>query len=375
MDISFARSSRSTLGIEWEVVVVDSTTFEQVPAADVVLERVADPVEGPIRAEYFNSMIEIVTGVHATVGEAVGELRKRRDYILEILEPRGLTLMGAGTHPFTDPSSHTVRDKEQYLRVIERNGWWGKRMAVNGLHVHTGVEDRDKALALVYGLARFAPYFIAMSAASPFWEGQDTDFASQRTMVFQQLPTNGLPYQMETWDKLEAFASQLEHVGMITNPSEIRWDVRPSQWGTVENRMMDSVPTLLEIGAIAAFNQCLVERMSRAVDADEPIDRLPFWFMRENKWRAARYGVDADIITPRQDLPSIGIKEGISHWIEELAPIADQLGCSEPLENFSKLAHEGPSYQRQRRVAAAHDQDLRAVASSLIEELRSGAPM
>ncbi|NHB85910.1 hypothetical protein G7085_18900 [Tessaracoccus sp. HDW20] len=200
--------------------------------------------------------------------------------------------------------------------------------------------------------------------------GEDTQFASQRTMMFQQLPTNGLPYHMGDWEELERFASQLEGVGMIQNPSEIRWDVRPSTWGTVENRIMDSVPSLMEVGALSAFSQCLVERMSLALETGEPIDRLPYWFLRENKWRAARYGLAADVITPRPEEYLIHVHDGILRWVEELRDTADRLGCAAELEDVRQLVLRGPSYLRQRRTGDAVEATRR-----LVEELRTGTPI
>lgn len=374
MKISFGQSKQSTLGIEWELAIVDATTYEQVPGARLLLDRVDDPVDGPIRGEYLQSMVEFVTGVHTSVHSAVAELRQRLEWALNILEPRGLTLLGAGAHPFGDPASQLPYEKPQYRRVTERNGWWGNQMAINGLHIHVGIDKKDKALPIVYGLARFTPYFIALSASSPFWIGQDSKFASQRTMIFQQLPTNGLPHHMADWKELETYASQLEGVGMIQNPSEIRWDVRPSQWGTVENRIMDSVPTLMEVGALAALSQTLVERMSQVLAKGETLDRLPYWFMRENKWRAARYGLAADVISVRKDDYIIHASDGISYWLDKLGYIADGLGCQEQFEHVRELVAKGPSYLRQRRVAAATGGDMRAVTRSIVEELRAGTP-
>ena len=373
MRIKFGQSRQSTIGIEWELAVVDASTLEQVPAADTLLSTVEDPVDGPIRTEYLTSMIEIVSSVHETVPGAVKEMTEHLERALSVLEPHGLTLLGAGAHPFGDPKDQLPRSKPQYRRVSERNAWWGSQMAINGLHIHTGIDNREKALPIVSGLARFAPYFIALSASSPYWIGEDTKFASQRTMIFQQLPTNGLPYYMEDWAELERYASQLEGVGLIQNPSEIRWDVRPSEWGTVENRLMDSVPTVMEVGALAAFSQCLVERMSRALAVGEPIERLPYWFMRENKWRAARYGLSADVITPRKDECLIHVSDGILRWLDELEPIADELGCAANLGHVRDLVLRGPSYLRQRRVAAAGGDPV-AVTRSLVDELVAGAP-
>lgn len=373
MRVKFAQSRQSTLGIEWELAVIDARTMEQVPEAHVLLDGLSDPVNGPIRREYFTSMIELVTGVHDTVPSAVAELRSLLDQALSVLEPRGLTLLGAGTHPFGDPALQRPYDKPQYRRVTERNGWWGQQLAINGLHIHTGVDDREKALPIVYGLARFTPYFIALSASSPLWRNVDTRFASQRTMLFQQLPTNGLPYHMADWAELESYASQLEGVGMIQNPSEIRWDVRPSQWGTVENRTMDSVPTLMEVGALAAFSQCLAQKMSEVLEEGGSIDRLPYWFMRENKWRAARYGLAADVITPRKDDYLIHAYDGILRWVEDLRSVAERLGCAAELQHVADVVTHGPSYLRQRRLLTA-GHDPVAVTRALADELRSGVP-
>ncbi|MBB1510244.1 YbdK family carboxylate-amine ligase [Tessaracoccus sp. MC1756] len=374
MKIKFGQSKQSTIGIEWELAIVDSTTYEQVPGAPLLLEKVDDPVDGPIRGEYLQSMVEFVTGVHPTVASAVAEMEHLRDWALSVLEPRGMTLLGAGAHPFGNPADQRPYEKPQYRRVTDRNGWWGQQMAINGLHIHVGIDKKDKALPIVYGLSRFTPYFIALSASSPFWQGEDTKFASQRTMVFQQLPTNGLPYHMADWKELETFASQLEGAGMIQNPSEIRWDVRPSQWGTVENRIMDSVPTLMEIGALAALSQTLVERMSRILASGEVLDRLPHWFMRENKWRAARYGLSADIISVRKDEHIIHATDGILYWLDKLGPVAEDLGCHAQFEHVRELVEKGPGYLRQRRVAAATDGDMRAVTRSIVDELRAGKP-
>lgn len=373
MDIQFGRSAQSTVGIEWEMAIVDAATLEQVPGAVHVLEHVDDPDDGPIRGEYFDSMIELVSGVHHRVGDAQREMEELLQRVLGWLAPHGLTVLPMGAHPFGDPELQQPRPKAQYQRVAERNGWWGRQMAVNGLHVHVGVDDADKAMLLVMGIARLSCYFIALTASSPLWRGGDTLFASQRTMLFQQLSTNGPPYRMAGWDGYVDYAQQLIDYGMITNPSEIRWDVRPSHWGTVENRLMDSVPTVWELGAIAALSQCVAERLSRAVETGEPIWKLPHWIMRENKWRAARYGLDAEVMTPRPHQRSVQMRDGLAHWLEEVAPIADELGCADELARVNELAERGPSYARQCRVWEA-TADANAVAAQVCDEALRGRP-
>lgn len=374
MKIDFKASRRATLGVEWELSVVDLATLDVVPEADRVLNGVADPVNGPIRTEYLQTMIELVSGVHDTVGGVVDEMQRLVHHTIETLEPHGLAVMAMGAHPYSDPARQQPVKKAQYRRVRERNGWWGTQMAINGVHIHAGIDDRAKALPITYGLARFIPYFIALSASSPFWMGTDTDFASQRTMMFQQLPTNGLPYHMATWQEFERYATELEGVGMIHSPAEIRWDVRPSTFGTVENRAMDCVPTVYEIGALTALTQCLVEWMSRELEAGREIQRLPHWFMRENKWRAARYGLGAEVITPRPHEHTLALREGLLHWLVKLEPVADDLGCRDQLADCAELVHRGPSYVRQRRVAKATDGDLGAVLRATISETMGGRP-
>ncbi len=375
MDIHFGHSNQSSVGIEWEMAIVDRDTLEQVPGAVHVLERVADPEGGPIRGEYFDSMLELVSGVHERVHDAQAELEGLLAQVIDWLEPHGLTVLAMGAHPFGDPMLQRPRAKPQYGRVAERNGWWGRQMAVNGLHVHVGVDDADKAIQLTMGVARLSCYFIALSAASPLWLGMDTQFASQRTMLFQQLSTNGPPHRLSDWRAYVEHVEQLADYGMIRSASELRWDVRPSACGTVENRLMDAMPTGWEVGAIAALSQCVAERLSRAVEADEPIWQLPHWIMRENKWRAARYGLDAEVMVPRLAARhAIPMREGLAHWLAELAPIADELGCADELARIPELAAGGPSHVRQRRVWEATG-DARAVAASVVAETLRGTPL
>lgn len=373
MRVAFGESARSTVGIEWEMAIVAKDTMRQAPGARVVLPRVDDPEEGPIRGEYLETMIELVSRPHEKVRDAEAEMRSLLERTLGMLEPEGLTVLPMGAHPFDDPEAQPLRDKTSYARVAQRNAWWGRQMTINGVHVHVGVESREKALPIVRGLARLSCYFIALTASSPLWRGEETGFASQRTMLFQQLATNGPPYEMSDWDAYERYAAELEEVGIVESPGEIRWDVRPSRWGTVENRLMDSVPTAWELGAMAAFAQCTVERYSRALDVGEPIWALPHWLLRENKWRAARYGLAAEVMTPRPEHRIIGMRDGIAAWLEELYPIAEELECDEELARIAELAEHGPSYVRQARVWEATG-DSAEVARSVADEALAGRP-
>lgn len=374
MRISFDASAQSSLGVEWELAVIDTATLEQVPGAHLVLAEVDDPTGGPVRGEFLDSMLELVTGVHGSVADAVAELGSLHHRVSMNLERHGLAPLGVGTHPFGDPAQQAFVHKAQYRRVQERNGWWGRQLAINGLHIHAGLSHRDKAMPVTRGLAQHVPHFIALTASSPFWHGVDTGFASQRTMLFQQLPTNGLPWDFEDWNQFESYATQLEGVGLIHSPAEIRWDVRPTPFGTVENRLMDSVPTLFEVGAVTALAQCLVESLSQRLEAGKTIAALPPWFLKENKWRAARYGLEAELITGRPDQHTVLLRDDMHRLVDELEPVAAQLGCQQQLHDVADLVDGGPSYARQRRVATTHGGDARQVMAALLRESSHGVP-
>ncbi|PID98464.1 MAG: glutamate--cysteine ligase [Actinomycetales bacterium] len=376
MRITFAASEKSSVGIEWEVGLVDENSLEFVPAAPEILSKVEDPHDGPIRQEFFANMVELVTGVHRQIAPAIADLRRSLQQASEFAADVGVSIVASGSHPFSNSGEQNHYKDPRYLKIADRLGYWAKHLTICGTHIHIGIDHQDKALPITYGIARFIPYFIALSASSPYWNGEETKYASHRTMLFQQLPTNGLPYPLDSWAEYEQYAAQLKKVQMIASAKDIRWDVRPSPgWGTVENRVMDSMPTLREVAAVAALSQCLIEFMSRELDRGTVITRLPVWFMKENKWRAARYGLETDVITPLPHQPIRPLTEGLLEWIERLEPVAEELGCYEELVFCRKLVDHGPSYLRQRRVADENNGDLKAVTQSLADEMKNESPL
>jgi carboxylate-amine ligase len=168
--------------------------------------------------------------------------------------------------------------------------------------------------------------------------------------------------------------ADLTHIGVIEEQSELRWDIRPSvKWGTIEVRAFDGIPTTHEIGAVAALTQCLVEHLSRELDAGRDVPKMQPWFVRENKWRAARYGMDAIIIRNAAGDERL-VAEDLDRLLPALAPVAESLGCAAELEQCRDVVARGASYQRQLRVAEASGGSLKAVVASLVRELREGRP-
>jgi len=373
--IDFAKSERSTLGIEWELALVDHASGELAPAAPEILGAVElpDGLDNPhITAELLTNTVEIVTGVHRTVADGVADLMRTIDAVREVADPMGVELMCAGTHPFSQWFMQQVTNKERYQTLIDRTQWWGRQMMIWGVHVHVGIEDRDKIMPITNGLLKWLPHFQALSASSPFFAGEATGYASSRAMLFQQLPTAGLPPQFGAWANYEAMVDDMLHVGVIDHYNELRWDIRPSaRWGTLEMRVSDGLATTQEVGAIAALTQCLVEELSTALDRGEEIATMPAWFVRENKWRAARYGLDAIVIQDAagNELP---VRDDLRDMVVRLEPIAARLGCLDELAGITVILEKGASYQRQLRVAERAGGSLKAVVASLVKELRDG---
>ncbi|MBO0982244.1 glutamate--cysteine ligase [Rathayibacter sp. ZW T2_19] len=375
MEISFAQSDRSTLGIEWEVAIVDRQTGDLANVADVVLEALRGEDGEPharITGELLRNTVELVSGVHTRVGDAVADLQDQLRQVREITDPMGLDLVCSGTHPFAQWYDQSITDKERYHRLIDRTQWWGRNMMIWGIHVHVGIEDRDKVLAILNSLLDYYPHLQALSASSPFWGGVDTGYASNRALMFQQLPTAGLPPQFGAWANYEEYVDDMMRTGVIDDHTEVRWDIRPSpQWGTLEMRACDGLSSAEEIGAVAALIQCLVEHLSTRLDDGEDLPTMQPWYVRENKWRAARYGLDAEIILDSAGAERL-VTDDIRDLLVTLAPVAERLDCAKELADVELILVAGASYQRQLRVAAAHDGDLRAVVRALAGELRDG---
>ena len=241
MKIPFAASERSTVGIEWELALVDTDSGDLRQVAQTVLDAVAPPGGGEhptIKQELLLNTVEIVSGVCRTVREAGNDLEASIEVLREVTDPLRVELMCAGTHPFARWTNQKVTDKQRYATLIDRTQWWGRQMLIYGVHVHVGIESRAKVLPILKAVLAHYPHLQALSASSPFWGGRDTAYASNRALMFQQLPTACLQFQFDRWSDFEAYAADMLHTGVIDDISEIRWDLRPSpRLGTLEMRI------------------------------------------------------------------------------------------------------------------------------------------
>jgi len=371
MTIEWNPSPGPTLGVEWEVQLIDlRTRLLRQDAATVLagLPGLQESGEHPkMRHELMQSTVEVVTGICGTVAEAKADLAVTMKELQRTAEPHGIVLAAAGTHPMSDWRDAKMAPVQRYSELIEQLQWPGRRLQTMATHVHVGLRDETRAMPIINALAVYIPHFLALTASSPFWCGADTGLASTRSVVFGALPNTGPPPGLPDWQSFEEYMDTQLRAGTIRTIKEVWWDVRPHpDFGTVEIRIADAVPTFREIGMVAALAQCLVQLFDSQLDRGYRLPVRPTWVVRDNKWRATRYGLDAIVITDDAGATA-PLRDEIFELLRDLEPIAWRLGCAEELAVASEVLACGASYERQR-AAHAGDGDLTSVVDALVSE-------
>ncbi|MGE5290461.1 MAG: glutamate--cysteine ligase [Micromonosporaceae bacterium] len=371
MVIAWNASRGATLGIEWELQLIDAQTrLLRQDAREVLasLPGVTESGEHPkIRYELMQSTLEIVTGVCSTVREAKADLSGTIGELQRITDARGTMLACAGTHPVSDWRDARMAPIQRYAELVEQMQWLVRRIQTFGVHVHVGLRDGGKAIPIVNALAAYLPHFLALTASSPYWCGLDTGLASSRSVVFGALPTAGPPHQLAEWSEFEDYMDTLVRAGTIRSIKEVWWDIRPHpDFGTVEIRMFDGLPTLREIGMVAALSQCLVQLFDSQLDRGYRLPNPAAWVVRDNKWRATRYGLDAIVITDDNG-STAPLRDELYELVRQLDPIAERMGCAEELGVVSEVLDDGASYERQRAIIE-NGGELTDVVDALITE-------
>lgn len=376
MSMPFAHSPRSSVGIEWELQLIDSDSLDLRQCAEAVLAEIHGP-EGAhpsIHHELLLNTVEVVSAPAPTVPEAVEDIESSITDLRPIMAALRLELATAGTHPFANPLYQRVTNKERYAKLVDRTRYWGQQMLLFGMHVHVGIEEPSKVIPILNALMTRHAHLQALSSSSPFWSNRDTGYASNRAMMFQQLPTAGIPHQFDDWEGLESYTADMLRTGVIDDFSEVRWDIRPSpKLGTIEVRTCDAPTNVTELKALAALTHCLVEHYSTELDEGRALPRLPQWFVAENKWRSARYGMDAILILDAEGNEEL-VSVTVAHMLERLEPVARRLGCAEELRMVEVILEKGASYQRQHRAYLEGGRSMEAVVRQLVTEMKLGRP-
>ena len=371
MAIAWTPSSGPTLGIEWEVQLIDAQTRLLRQDASLVLaglRGLQESGEHPkMRHELMQSTVEVVTGICGTVAEAKADLAMTIKELQRTAEQHGIVLAAAGTHPLSDWRDAKMAPSQRYSELVEQLQWPARRLQTMATHVHIGLRDADRAMPIINALAAYLPHLLALTASSPYWSGIDTGLASCRSIVFGSLPNTGPPPGLPDWKSFEDYMGTQLRAGTIRTIKEVWWDVRPHpDFGTIETRIADAVPTLREIGMLAAMVQCLVQLFDTQLDRGYQLPSRPSWVLRDNKWRATRYGLDAVVITDDSGATA-PLRDEVFELLRDLEPVAWRLGCVEELAVASEVLEYGASSERQRAAHAA-DADLTSVVDALVTE-------
>ncbi len=361
----FASNPRPTLGVEIELNLVDSQTMALRSAATQILAEIPANLEGAVKPELFQCYIEINSKICQNVAEAERDLGEKTKVVAEIARRHGVTLFWSGTHPFSPWQAQDVTPAERYIDIIDLLQETARRIITFGLHVHVGVDTGDKAIMICDRILQHLPTLLALSANSPFWQGRNTGLHSQRSKIMETLPTAGLPPLMRNWSEYAWLLNNLVDTGFIKTIRELWWDVRPHHnFGTVEVRICDMPPCLDQVLAITALIQCLVHDLSQEIDEGTyQFDCHPF-LIRQNKWRAARYGMDARLVDSGSHKP-VPARDVVHRLVERLHDRAQELDCANYLEKLHEMADQPTGSVMQLQVFRETD-DLAEVVRRMI---------
>jgi carboxylate-amine ligase len=369
LDHRFGSSDPFTLGVEEEYMLLDPESFDLVQHIETVLDAVqGDELADRINAELMQSVLEIATPVCRTPDDVMRELATLRRYVRDVAGGEGLRVGSAGTHPFSLFERQRITAKDRYHALIDQLQYVARRELIFGMHIHVAVDSADKAIQVVNGLLPHLAPLLALSASSPFWRGEATGLASSRQIVFSAFPRSGPPPRFRDYEDYAAVVGQLERTGCIADYTHIWWDIRPHpKWGTVEVRICDAVTRIEDAVAIAAYCQAVVKAISDRYDAGEEIPTYHRILTSENKWLAARYGLEApimDLATGRRI--RVPIAKLVRRTLRELEPHARELGSERELEGIEALLVRGNSAERQLRIFNAN-RDIVEVARAIAD--------
>lgn len=364
-----------TIGVEEEYLLVDKNTMELARAPQALMDSCVAEMGGQVSPEFLQCQIEVGTKVCHTIGEARDDLKRLRACVSNHAADHGLVPIAASCHPFADWKDQHHTDKDRYNALKKDLAGVVRRMLICGMHVHVGIGQKDLRIDLMNQLTYFLPHLLALSASSPFWQGDDTGLASYRLTVFDNLPRTGLPPQLRSWGEFERSVKALTDLGVIEDSSKIWWDLRPSSsYPTIESRICDVSPRMENALSMAALTQCLTRMLWRLSKNNQRWRLYDNFLVAENRWRAQRYGVNGGMIDfGRGEI--VPMTELATEMVEMLAEDSEALECTAEIEAIQKITKNGNSADRQRvayetSLATGNSKDgaLRDVVRHLINE-------
>ena len=364
-------SHHFTIGVEEEFQIVDPATGELRSHVSNLVEASSDRLGEQIKPELHQSIVELGTKICSDVGELDHELRRIRGELVRAAERVNLQVAAAGTHPFSSWIDQVITPGERYKNIVEELQHLARSLLIFGMHVHVAVPDRTTMIDLMNMARYFLPHLLALSTSSPFWMGRDTGLKSFRTTVFRRFPRTGIPDYFSSWSEYEDYVNLLVHLHCIDNAKKIWWDVRPHPtFGTLEFRICDVATRVDEAIAIAALVQAVVVKLHHLYMRNMGFRIHPRALIEENKWRAARWGVEGKLIDfgKRSEVPMRILGEELLAFVDD---VVDDLGSRDAIMPIHSILREGTSAERQLAVYR-ETRDLKAVVRHIVEETRDG---
>jgi len=360
-----------TIGVEEEFQIVDPDTWALRSHVSELLSASASTLGDQIKREMHQSIVEVGTKICADVAELDDEVCRIRRDLSASAESVGLRIAAAGTHPFSSWKDQIISPGERYENIVEELQQLARSLLIFGLHIHVAVPDRASTIELLNEARYFLPHLLALSTSSPFWQGRDTGLKSYRTTVFRRFPRSGIPDEFDSWAQYEDYLNTLVELHCIDDGKKVWWDLRPHpQFGTLEFRICDVPTSPRATIALAALAQAIVVKLYRLRRHNLGFRIYPRALVEENKWRAARYGIDGRLIDfgKRKEVPMRDLAGELLEFVDD---VVDELGSRKALEHVHRILDEGTSADRQLEVFRKTN-DLRAVVQWLVDETRAG---
>jgi glutamate---cysteine ligase / carboxylate-amine ligase len=354
-----------TIGIEEELMILDAETLELSNSIESMLEAVRE-ANGQVKPELMESVLEVATNPCANTREAGAELRALRARVVAAARERGLAIGSAGTHPFAMWEDQRIVARPRYRDLVAALRFVARQELIFGVHVHVGIDDPDKAIHVANGMRVHVPMLLALSANSPFWRADATGLLSTRTPIFRAFPRVGIPPRYDNFEDYSRRVAFMIESRTIEDYTYLWYDVRPHpNFGTVEVRVMDAQTRVEHTLALAAFVQALVKELCEHFDSRRKLSRYPYEMLDENKWLAARHGLEGDLV----DLPKtsrVPTRELVRRVLKRVRSHAEELGSQAELDWIEDLLDRGNGAARQAVVYEAN-QDFTEVVREIVE--------
>lgn len=362
---------RFTIGVEEEFQIIDPETLElRSHVVQLLSSAAARGVGDLVKQEMHQSIVETGTKICENVSELRLEMHRTRSELVMAAESTGLRVAAAGTHPFSSWIDQVISPGERYQHIVEEMGQLARSLLIFGMHIHIAMPDKQTTIDMMNMVRYFLPHLLALSTSSPFWMGRNTGLKSFRTTVFRRFPRTGIPEIFESWSAYENFMNLLIKLNCIDNGKKIWWDVRPHPtYGTLEFRMFDTATRVEEAVAIAALTQAIVVKLHRLYTRNQSWRIYRRALIEENKWRAARYGIEGKLIDFGREA-EVPVRELMLELMELIDDVVDELGSRSAVEYIHTILNEGTSAERQLRVYQQTG-DLKDVVRHLVMETRA----